>query len=379
MNRQQFLILLTLVIILGGGGLIIHQRGDRSWENAAATLGGPLLPNLPINDIAQITIHSGTGALHLARVDNLWRVRERGNYPANFSQISGWLIKLADLKIVQSDVVGPSQLGRFALLPPGPATNTATQVEFAAANGKSLASLLLGKPHLHQPTGAQPAGMGNEAWPDGRYVMVGGNNSTLDVITDPQDNVVPQPDQWLNKDFIDVQKPGSIAVQFPVATNSWSLIRASETNDWQLVGAGPKEKLDADKISGLTSPLSSATFADVLTPDARNAASRTDLTLLTVTTLEGFTYTARIGSKQADNYPVTFSITASFPATTGSMNADALARQKTLTDKLAREQQYQNWTYLLPAYTLDPILKLRSDLLLTDTNTSTPAPAAPSK
>jgi hypothetical protein len=385
MNRKQFLSLLVVVLFLGGAGLIVKQRGRQSWEHSSSALGDKLLPNLPVNDIAQITLQAGTNQLHLIRTDNRWRVRERANYPANFSQLSAWLLKLADLKVAQTQDLGPSQLARFALLPPGPATNTATRVEFADANGKVLASLLLGKKHLKQPAGSRPAGLGDDAWPDGRYVMVGGATSTLDVITDPLDNAEPRPDQWLDKDFLNVDKPGVIAVEFPEATNSWRLTRAAETNDWQLAGAGPAEKLDADKVSGVASPLSSASFSDVLAPDTRPEASGlTNVTRLTVTTLDGFTYAAQVGQKQTDNYPVTFTITASLPPESAATNApsvpgakpddqakaaaDAKAARKTLTDKLAREQQYQHWIYLVPSYALDPLLKPRGELLQVETN-----------
>jgi len=212
---------------------------------------------------------------------------------------------------------------------------------------------------------------------------VGGATGTLDVIADPLENAEPKPDQWLNKDFLNVEKPSAVAVQFPEATNSWKLVRTAETNDWQLAAAGPKEKLDPDKISGVTSPLNSASFSDVLFPGAQ--PSPTNATQLTVTTFDGFTYTAQIGAKLAENYPVTFTITASLPAVSAGAatnspdqakaTADATARRKTLTDKLAREQQYQHWTYLVPTYVLDPLLKLRSDLLVTGTNSTPEAPA----
>lgn len=391
MNRKQFFILLILVLVIGGGGLAIYRRSNNSWENTTAALGAKLLPNLAVNDIAQITIKSGTNELHLVRQDNLWRVRERANYPANFSQISDWLIKLADLKIIQTQDVGPSQLGRFALLPPGPETNTATLVEFADANGKVMNTLLLGKKHMKQPTGQQPAGMGmDEAWPDGRYVMVGSGATSLDVISDPMENAEPKPDQWLNKDFIDVEKPSLISVQFPAATNSWKLTRASETNDWALTDAGPKEKLDSSKVSGVTSPFSSPSFNDVMAADTKPEISgMTNTTKVDIDTLDGFSYTAEIGQKQSDNYPVTFTVTAKLPAApmpvTGTntaaqakADADFKARQKTLTDKLAREQACQHWIYLVPTYAIDPLLKVRGDLLLVETNASTATNSAPS-
>ena len=273
MNRKQFFILLIAVLVVGGGGLLVYRNSNNSWENPGTTLGGKLLPGLAINDVAAITIKGGTNELHLVRQDSLWRVRERGNYPANFAQISEWLIKLSDMKIAQSEEVGPSQLSRFDLLPAGGAEHTATSVELLDASGKPLATLLVGKTHMKKPASQQPAGMGDGGWPDGRYVQVGNATNTLDVVADPLENTQPKPDQWLNKDFLNVEKPGTITVDFPEATNSWSLTRASETNDWSLTAASPKEKLDSTKTSGVTTPFSSAAFNDVLPPDTTPATA----------------------------------------------------------------------------------------------------------
>ena len=78
----------------------------------------------------------------------------------------------------------------------------------------------------------------SEGWPDGRYIMVGTGSKTVAVISDPLSNMEPKPDQWLNKDFFKVEKIRSIAVAYPVATNSWKVTRDSETaNDWKLSDA----------------------------------------------------------------------------------------------------------------------------------------------
>ena len=68
-------------------------------------------------------------------------------------------------------------------------------------------------------------------------------------------------------------------MQFPEATNSWKLTRASATNDWQLADAKPDEKLDSSKISGVTSPFSSASFNDVAPLKPGGAATNTVLTV----------------------------------------------------------------------------------------------------
>jgi len=372
MSRKQFILLLVLVVVVGAAGLVIRQRNNQSWQSAATTIGQKLLPKLAVNDIAQITILSGTNLLNLAKRDNFWRVRERGDYPANFSQISDLLLKLADLKVVQSEEVGPSQLGRFELLPPGAGKDSGTLVQFKDESGKTLDTLLLGKTHMKQPAAnSQAGGMGGEGWPDGRYVMAGTGAKTVDVIFDPLDNVQPQPAQWLNKEFLSIEKPRSIEAQFPEATNSWKLERASETNDWQLADAKPDEKLDSSKISNVTSPFSSPSFNDVAPLKSGGA---TNDTVLTVETSDGFNYVARIGPKQDENYPVSFTIAANLPAERTAARDEKPAdkakldqefkdQQAKLAEKLAKEKQFENWTYYLPAYSVDEILKPRDQLL----------------
>ena len=124
------------------------------------------------------------------------------------------------------------------------------------------------------------------------------------VISDPLDTRATQAGAWLNKDFLSVEKPRTIAVQFPEATNSWKLTRASETNDWQLAGAKAGEKLDSTKISSVTSPFSSASFNDVAA--ARHRQPPASNTVLTVETFDGFTTSLKHRPKKDDNYPVTF-------------------------------------------------------------------------
>jgi hypothetical protein len=372
MNRKQFIVLLVLVAVIGGAGLIIHQHNNQSWQSADAAIGQKLLPNIVVNDIAQIHIQSGTNELNLARQNDLWRVAQRADYPADFSKISDLLIKLAGLKVAQVEPIGPSLLGRLDLLPPGPGTNTATLVELKDQSGKTLNTLLLGKQHLQKPpANSQFAGMGGEGWPDGRYVMAGTGAKTVDVISDPLETVQPQPEPWLNKDFLSIEKPSSIALRFPEATNSWKLTRAGLTNEWDLADARPGEKLDSTKISSVTSPFSSPSFNDVEAPAGQIEAN---ITTLTVTTFDGFTYVAGIGSKKDGNYPVTFKVTANLPAehepAKDEKPADKTrldqafkAEHDKLAAKLAKEQQYEKWVYDLPAYSVDEILKTRSQLL----------------
>src|ERR1041385_6646710 len=175
MNRNQFALLLFLLVVLGLAGLMVYNKQNDVGKTSDPAIGRKLLGDLPVNEVAHIAIKQGTNELNLVKKDNLWRVRERNNYPANYTEISDFLLKAKDLKIIQSERVGQSQLSRLDLVP-GSGTNSALVVDLKDQNDKEVRSVLLGKKHLQKSKGgASPFGdMGaDQGWPDGRYVKVG--------------------------------------------------------------------------------------------------------------------------------------------------------------------------------------------------------------
>jgi len=217
----------------------------------------------------------------------------------------------------------------------------------------------------------------NEGWPDGRYVMVGTAAKTVEVVSDPLSNLEAKPDQWLNKDFFKVEKIRSIAVTYPVATNSWKVTRDTDTSsDWKLADAKAGEKLDSSKTSGFSYALGSPSFNDVLSADAKPQPAGLDKpTVLTLDTFDNFTYTLKVGQKTNDNIPMMVAVTAQIvkertpgkdekPADKTRLDKEFKDKQKKLEDKLGQEQSYAKWVYLVSNWTLDSLLKDRKDLLV---------------
>jgi hypothetical protein len=379
MNRNQLIILLVLVAVLGGAGIMLHNRQKSSWESANPAAGKKLLGDFPINDVAHIAIKQGTDDLNLAKKDGTWRVRERNDYPANFSQISDLLIKLGDLKIVQSEPVGQSQLARLNLVP-GSSTNSALVVDFKDKNDKSIRSLLLGKKHMKKSNRPSPMGDmdedegGGGGWPDGRFVKVGTDAKDVILISDALPNVDPKPDQWLNKDFFKVEKMRSVGVNFPVATNSWKLSRETESGEWKLADAKPTEQLDNSKASGVGNSLASPSFNDVslAKPEELGLDKPTTVTL---DTFDNFSYTLKVGQKTNDTLPLIVSVAAELPKERApgkdekpedkdKLDKEFKEKQKKLEEKLTQEKPFEKWTYLVSNWTLDSLLKERSQLLV---------------
>ena len=113
MNRKQLALLLFLLVVLGIGGLMVYTRQNDVTRAGDPSLGKKLLGEFPVNDVAHIALKQGAEQVNLVKKDGLWRVRERNDYAANYSQISDFLLKLRDLKIVQSETIGPSQKARL--------------------------------------------------------------------------------------------------------------------------------------------------------------------------------------------------------------------------------------------------------------------------
>ena len=91
-----------------------------------------------------------------------------------------------------------------------------------------------------------------------------------------------------------------------------------------------------------------------------------------------------VGAKQDQNYPLTLTIVANVPKERipakdekpeDKPKADQAwkTRQTQLEDKLKQAKQYENWTYLVASWSVDPILKQRKDLLVEKKDEPKPA------
>jgi hypothetical protein len=377
MNRKQLTILLILLVVLGAGGLILRQKQSASWRAANPELGKKLLGEFPVNDVAQITIREGTNEVTLAKKDETWRVVQRADYPANFSQISEFLITAKDLKVVQTEEVGPSQLPRLWLVE-GQGTNTATVVEFKDQGGKQISSMLLGKKHMRKSNRPAPSpfgDMGDDGFPAGRYVKVGQNSRNVALISDPLSNIEPKPEHWISKDFFKAEKLKTLAVKFPEETNSWAIARESESGDWTLQNVTAAEQLDKGKASSAASALSYPSFNDALAGAKADEYGLNQPTLITATSFDGFDYTIQVGRKTNDTYAVRVGVNGQLPKerTPGKdekpedkakLDKEFTDNLKKLEEKLAQEKSFENWVYLVSSWSFDSILKPRAQILV---------------
>lgn len=371
MNRKQLILLLVALAIVGGAGLVLLNQKKESWNVPEARMGDKVLPNFRYNDVAAIHV-KGSSDLNVVRTNDSWRVRERSDYPANFHLISDLLIKLKNLKVVQSEMVGPSELSHVELDEPGKGAGSGTLVEFKDAQGKVIEALLLGKRHILESS-PSPLKIGS---PDGRYILLPGNPKEVLLIPDALNSLEPAPEHWLSKDFFKVEKIKAISLVSTNAANSWKFSRETESSPWVLVDARPDEALNTNQISLTITSLEFPNFVDIASITDPAVTGLDKPMVVTIDTFDHFSYTLKISLKGLDKvYYVTVAVTAEIP--TGriagkdekpdekmKLDKEFQDQTKKLQDKLKQEQMLAPWVYVVNSWLMEPLIRDRSQFLM---------------
>jgi hypothetical protein len=368
MNRKQLVFVIILGLVLGGAGLYKYRQ--RQTPTKDARMGTKLLGDFDVNAVAAIRIQSASNSLNLVKEGEVWTVRERSGYPANFGTIADFVRKLADLKIAKPVTVGPSRLPMLELVPPEK-NGAGVLVELKDGAGKTTKSVLLGAKHMREGRGGGP--MGDAGWPDGRYVMVDNKPDNIALVSDALTQAEPKAEDWINKDFIKVEKLKAVSVTTTNATNNWKVNRETETGDWKLADAKGDEKADSSKCSGLNYLLQSASFNDVTSAWKFDPTNRPSTTAQ-LQTFDGFTYTVKLANKAGDDYYCQVEVSADLPKerTAGKdekkedkekLDKEFKDKNQKLQDKLKAEKATEKWTYVVSKWTVDNLLKERKEFL----------------
>ena len=348
MNARIVGVLLILLVALGGGALLVQQQQSSRGSADAGTLGQPLFKGLQASQVATIVIRQPKDAITIARKDERWVIAERGGFPADVEKVREFVVKAIGLKIGQAEPIGEKDRARLQLDAGG------TAVEFLGADGKPLARLTAGTKYFKvEPDNPEKANG------DGRYVALPGDEKRVIVVSDPLAQASTRSADWISKAGFAAEKVKVMEVRHADGTN-WKIERSGDNADWKLAGARADEKLDAGKANAASYSLSRVELADVAPTDLKPEAAGLDKpTVVTATTLDGLTYTLKVGNPSGDNHYATITI-AGEPKPEGK---DAAERLKKFAERLPGEKALAGYTLLIPKSKLDDVLKKRGDLL----------------
>jgi len=370
MSRKQFLAVLAVLagLAAAAAGVMWSERSD--WKGGDSRAGQRAISGLKISDVAEIAIRDFSGELHLVRGQAGWSVRERADFPADTDRVAAVLVKLAELKVVQSEPLVESQRAQLELVEPkDKAQGAGAAVELKDAKGGVLGRLLLGKKIMK---GSATASLGRpEADATGRYLVAGGDDKTVLAVGDPLNEAEAKARDWLVKDLLRAEGSKTISSSKDGKLR-WTVTRDTEGMDWKLAGSG--DRPDLQKATDLASSLGWVNLVDVVADPANADTGLDHAVVIRAETFDGLKYTLNIG-KQADaNYYVRIAAAGepakkrkpakNEKAEDKEKNDKAFEEQrKKLLEKVEREKKLEPWTYLVAKTGLDPLLRDRQQLM----------------
>ncbi|HEY0792183.1 MAG TPA: DUF4340 domain-containing protein [Chthoniobacterales bacterium] len=359
MKGRSLLWLVVAALVAVAVMVVISLTRDAPWQGSGHHL--KVFANLPVNEVTQIRVVGPNATLTVARKADRWRVAERSDYPAAFSKVRDLLRTLWDLKAVRELQVGPSQFDRLQISPP--AKGGGTQVELTDAQGKSLGGLIIGKPLAGSQDDAGGAA-------PGRFVYQPADKDRVYVVSEGFYDLEPvEVSNWLDHDFIAGGDLDKVVRETASNNPGWTVVRPSGKGDWSFADGSPGEKVkpEAGNLLGHFSP----SFTDVRPAGAPTSETGLDQPVRAdLHTTDGFTYKLYFGKTGPDNARfLKVEVAAQLPPEPPQQpeekkagNDEPVKKAGDLKARLEREKACENWVYLVPASTVETLLKPRGEL-----------------
>jgi hypothetical protein len=257
--------MLFLVIILGiliGVSLIITTMQTPSVTKKSR-MGGELLENLPVNDIASVTIQSDEGTVQLGKVDDKWVVKSRYNYPVDFKKLIDFVKKWKEAKIGRSFKASEASLARMQLLPPEESTakedEKGIMVTLKKDDDSVIANIITGKVREN-----------DQRTSGGQYVRI--NESDTVYLTDKNFKYMTKDSKgWLDKDLLDIKEEDVQKVAFTSDEGEkiYTIQREKKGEDAKLFNVPEGRTPKKSEVSSVLRALSSLRIEDVENPSEK--------------------------------------------------------------------------------------------------------------
>jgi hypothetical protein len=278
--------MLFLVIILGiliGISLIIKTMQTPSVSKKSR-LGGELLENLPVNDIASVTIQSKEDTVQLGKVDDKWVVKSRYNYPVDFKKLIDFVKKWKEAKIGRSFKASEASLARMELFPPDKSEakedEKGIRVTLKKDDDSVIANIITGKVRENDQRAS-----------GGQYVRI--DDSETVYLTDKNFKYMTKDSKgWIDKDLLDIKEEDIQKVVCRNKTNEeiFTIQREKKGEDAKLVNVPEGRKQKKSEVSSVLRALSSLRIEDIENPSDKQT-DKSEINKMTFSLFNGKVYT----------------------------------------------------------------------------------------
>ena len=361
MNKKQILILLALFVVVLTSVGFLFVRGSSDWDQGALE---KLIPDFRSSDVQKVVIIDGDTRVTMEFNGSKWGIREKGGYLVNRAKLAVLLDKLEDVKVVEwradeEEVADGVGLGKL---------DNPIHLTLYDKAGRLLHSLYVGDRLLAvaNESGSNPFNNGGKI-PKGRFVRFGGVDDRIALVDDPLVAVRGNPINWLDGQFIWVDKIKAIGVARRNPAETWELTRHADGGTFKMVGQEEGMALNfalaRDKVGTFFSK-NVIDFKDVLPGDTADDITGFDNpeSRVQIKTFADVNFTFLIGDEFEGTYFVKI-LDVSYTPPTALLAKDKKA-QKLVEIYQEYQDKYSKWVYRIPAEVIEPVLLNRSQLLI---------------
>jgi hypothetical protein len=362
MTKRSFAILCALAIV--AVALAVVAIADRPRLEAGDSLGERVFPNL-VKDaeaLKTVAVRHGGETLSFDWDGKMWRVRERGNYPADPEKLTNLIVNLARMTKVEGKTKLPDRYARLEVEDPAAKDAKSREVALIDVNGKEIAGLIVGK---------RQAALGNKE--GGTYVRM--TNDPQVWLATGEITAPASAGDWLRKDLVDIKEPAIIGVTVTHPNGEKIVVERAPNGQNFIIenlpkGAQPASFYAADEYGRLLTAM--------IMEDVAPAASKTfpkDKTIAAVVE-GGDGFDVEIEMAEIDGKAwVKIKGTPPPAAKEGEVKAVDLRTDwnKVIADLNTRTE---GWAYQVPDFQVAALKRRMSDLLKKPESKS-PAPASP--
>ncbi len=269
----------ALSAALATGSAFVQQRVETTDRNGELVFPG-LLDRLQENLKSVVIRHAG-GTISLDRDGTVFRYRERANYPADPEKVVDLVVDIARLTKLESKTNRPDRYARLDLQDPTEKGSNAKQVTLIDANGKEMATLVVGK---------RKYTLGGKE--GGTYVRLLGEEQTWLAQGEVNPGVAPR--DWIAKDIANI--PDAAVKRVTVITpKGYRVIAARGADEKFVIENLPKGvKLESEFVAEEYSRILSGLQAEDVAPLAQVPFAKDKTYTAAVETAEGSTITVEM-------------------------------------------------------------------------------------
>jgi hypothetical protein len=340
MKMNKLIGLTAVAVILG---VAAYMSSNSKKVKTPSYVGKPVIPGLDLSKVMKIEFKDPEGeVLKLESGDSGWKISSLYDYPADITKIRKNLLDIKNLEIGSK-----APAGKVA---------APSVLDLQDSSGKSLATLLMGDEHMRKASG-QMAQFGGGSFPDGRYVSAGDSGEAW-LVKETLSSFSKDPSNWADTQIISITSSDVNGIA--LMRESGACILSKKDGNWSIAGLKEDEEFDTSSSYSLESALSSLSFNTLADP----ALTDEDLGINTgavfkVTLKNGESYTAKVGNPVADGTDRYMKIAAAF--TPQGTNETVNAEIRTKVDNF--NTGASKWTYIIPSYKAESMMKERSDLV----------------